>query len=215
MEKEKKTNKGLIALIIVIVCSCLLAAFLVLIPPILLAFGIVFEGMNAKEEVITNFSQYTEVVGESAKGYYKRPWGFSEAIFPSKLKDTYDVKSFKSVYYNPWDANYLVYLEIDYDDEDYQREVTRLKDLGIQKYKGYYGVTGFKNYELLAMAADEYNGFIYAITDEKENKIVYVEMIFCNYIMDIDYNKYIPKKYLPDGFDATSGNEYRKSKGFD
>lgn len=211
---EKKKNKGLIALIIVIVVSCLLGAFLVIAVPMLLTFGIVFDGMNSKEIVTTNLSEYSQIIGATESAEYSKPWGMSEIIFPREIKKSYDVKSFKSVYYNPWDANYLKYLEVDFNDEDYQEEVKRLKDLGIQKYKGYYGVTGFKEYELLAMEAHEYYGFVYAITDKKDNKIVYVEMIFCNYFMDIDYSKYIPAEYLPDGFDATTDNEYRKSKGF-
>ena len=40
--------------------------------------------------------------------------------------------------------------------------------------------------------------------------IIYAEEIFCNYYMDLDYTKYIPKEYLLDGFDATKDNPYRK-----
>ena len=59
------------------------------------------------------------------------------------------------------------------------------------------------------MKSDDYHGFVYAISDS-ESKIIYVEIIFCNYVMDLDYTKYIDTKYLPDGFDATDGNSYRK-----
>ena len=43
-------------------------------------------------------------------------------------------------------------------------------------------------------------------------RVVYIEMIFCNYFMDLDYDKYIDKDYLPLGFDATANNSYRKEK---
>ena len=59
------------------------------------------------------------------------------------------------------------------------------------------------------MESDAYQGFVYAITDGK-SKIIYVEIIFCNYFMDINYEEQIPNNYLPDGFDATSNNTYRE-----
>ncbi len=37
-----------------------------------------------------------------------------------------------------------------------------------------------------------------------------MELIFCNYAFDIEYEKYIPTGYLPDGFNAKEGNPYRK-----
>lgn len=59
------------------------------------------------------------------------------------------------------------------------------------------------------MYADKYQGFVYALTDN-ENRIIYVELIFCNYFYDLKYEKYICTDYLPDGFDATSDNAYQK-----
>lgn len=52
--------------------------------------------------------------------------------------------------------------------------------------------------------------FVYALGDEGSRRIIYVEIIFCNYFMDLDYQKYIAAEYLPDGFDASRGNPYRK-----
>lgn len=59
----------------------------------------------------------------------------------------------------------------------------------------------------MAINADSYNGFVYALTDGK-NRIIYAEQIFCNYFMDLDYDEYIPHEYLLDGFDASSDNPY-------
>ena len=59
------------------------------------------------------------------------------------------------------------------------------------------------------MNADAYNGFVYALTDNVDT-IIYVEIIFCNYYMDINYKEYINEDYLPDGFDATMDNQYMK-----
>jgi hypothetical protein len=72
----------------------------------------------------------------------------------------------------------------------------------------YYWVTGMIWYELLAIYADKYNWFVYAFTDWK-SKIIYVELIFCNYFMDLKYKEYIPREYLLDWFDASIDNPYR------
>ena len=116
------------------------------------------------------------------------------------------------VYYNPWDAQYLSYLVVEYGEEGYQAEVERLKNYASTEYSGYYGAESFvEGYTLLAMEADSYNGFVYALETE-ENKVIYVELIFCNYFMDLDYKSMIPNEYLPVGFDATEDNLYRKQK---
>lgn len=41
-------------------------------------------------------------------------------------------------------------------------------------------------------------------------RIIYVEIIFCNYFMDLDYKEYVKEAYLPEGFDATRENAYRR-----
>ena len=96
-----------------------------------------------------------------------------------------------------------------YNDNDYKKEVERLEKYNSTEYYKYYSVEGFSKYKLLAIYADSYNGFVYAITDD-ENTIIYVELIFCNYFFDIDYKEYIDEKYLPDGFDASKDNKYKK-----
>ena len=132
----------------------------------------------------------------------------SEEIFPKSINEL-NVKDFKMVYLDAWDKQYLSFLVVDYSKTKYEKEIERLNKYGIEDYIGYYGVTGFTNYKLLAMESDSYQGFVYAITDAN-SRIIYVEIIFCNYFMDIKYNKYIPLEYLPDGFDARINNSYRK-----
>ena len=80
-------------------------------------------------------------------------------------------------------------------------------------------MTGFADAENpLAMLADSYQGFVYAIRtpgadgEIEENTITYVMIIFCNYFMDLKYENYIPARYLPEGFNAHSGNPYEESK---
>lgn len=113
------------------------------------------------------------------------------------------------VRYDPWDAQYLGYLVMDLKDADYDAEVKRLRKYPSTPYTGIYSVREEETYELLAVNADEYYGFVYALTDGR-NRIIYAEQIFCNYFLDLDCEKYIPREYLLDGFDAGEDNPYRK-----
>ncbi len=172
---------------------------------------LLFSAFMAKVEVNDDITQYNKYIGEEALEEYKNKWGMDETIFPKEIKDNMNVYDYKMVYYNPWDAQFLSYVVVEYNNKDYKEEVKRLNSYSSTEYIGYYGVTGFSKYKLLAMYADPYNGFVYALTDE-QNKIIYVELIFCNYSFDIEYEEYIEKEYLPDGFDATIDNKYQKEK---
>ena len=146
--------------------------------------------------------------GENARKEFKDKLGMDESIFPAELKDDLDVKDFFMAYYNPMDPQYLGYIEIEYSEGAYINEVDRLKSYKSTGYIGVYGITGFSGYELLAINADSYYGVVYALTDGK-NKIIYVELLFCNYYMDLDYTDYIPDNSLPDGFNALKDNPTR------
>lgn len=177
----------------------------------LLAF-LAIDSAKASPEVDTDIAHYSQYMGEQALDEYQNKWGMKEDIFPEKITDEMDVLDYKMVYYNPWDAQYLSYLVVEYQDEDYQKEMKRLEAYPSTSYIGYYGVEGFENrYMLLAMEADSYQGFVYALAGSN-NQIIYVELIFCNYFMDIDYQNEIPNEYLPIGFDATDDNAYREEK---
>ena len=114
---------------------------------------------TAKVEINTDITKYNDYMGKNAKEEYRNKWEMDESIFPKKITDNMNVYDYKMVYYNPWDAQYLSYLVVDYSDEDYLTEVARLKSIKSTKYKGYYSVTGFTKYTLLAMNADSYQGF--------------------------------------------------------
>ena len=72
-----------------------------------------------------------------------------------------------------------------------------------------YGIEDFP-YELCAVYADSNYGVIYALTDEQKQQFIDVELKFANYFTDIDYEKIIDSKYLPEGFNAKKGNEVRQ-----
>lgn len=81
----------------------------------------------------------------------------AESIFPGEITSEMTVKDYKMVYYNPWDAQYLSYLVVEYDDINYALETKRLENYPSTEYKGYYGAEGFpENYELLASRDNAY-----------------------------------------------------------
>ena len=84
--------------------------------------------------------------------------------------------------------------------------------LELQSSKEYliYSATGF-NYPVSAVYADSYNGYIYALADKENNKLIYVEIKFYNYFSDINYEEVIDKEYLPIDFNAKSGNPTRQA----
>ncbi len=163
-------------------------------------------------EVDTNANNYSQYMGVNAKSEYRDKWGMDESIFPAAITEAMNVKEYKMVYYNPWDAQYLSYLTVEYDDTAYAAELERLQNYASTDYLGIYSVTGFsEEAPLLAMYADDYQGFVYAIaTPDAERSVTYVELIFCNYFMDLAYEEYMPAEYFPEGFDATMNNPYEE-----
>lgn len=192
--------------IIIIICSII---FLILLR-LLAIFGffyLIFSSSNI--EVNTDINKYNDYIGDTAYDEYQNKWDMDEEIFPSTINSSMNIIDYKMVYYNPWDSQYLSYLVVDYNREDYIREIERLRNYESTNYLGYYGARGFNKYALVAVYADSYYGFVYALTDGN-SRIIYVELIFCNYQYDLDYNKYIDNDYLPVGFDASMDNSYQK-----
>lgn len=195
---------------------CVLTALCVLLSgcAALAAMGLMgASAMTAKVEVSEDVSAYSDFFGDGAREEYRGLLGMDQSIFPAAIDKTTDVREFKMVYYNPWDAQYLCYLTVQYTPETCKTELERLTSCPHTAYQGIYSVTGFAGEgEPLAMSADEYHGFVYAIrTPGRENSVTYVLIAFCNYFMDLDYREYIPVAYLPEGFDAAEGNPYQRS----
>lgn len=165
---------------------------------------------SAEIQVHSDIAEYARYrKGEEADDEFQNKWGMDESIWPEQITAAMEVQDYVMVYYNPWDAQFLGYLMVDYDQDSYLAEVKRLAEYESTDYIGYYGVTGFEGYELMAICADPVYGFVYALTDG-EDTVIYVETIFCNYFMDLDYTEYIPEAYLPEGFDAARDNAYRQ-----
>lgn len=183
------------------------AVLLIITITVLSSCGIFVDKIEVYDD-IAHYDAYMSFAHEDISGKWNK-WGMDEAIWPKSISDDMNVVDFKMVYYDPWDAQYLGYLVVDYSPVDYKTEVSRLQSYQSTDYIGYYGVKEEKTYTLLAVNADEYNGFVYALTDGN-NRIIYAEEIFCNYFMDLKYEDYIPQEYLLDGFDASPYNPYMK-----
>lgn len=207
--KRMKRAKNII--LCVLVALAVITAWLALM--LILTLGLPYIiSESAKIEVNDDISRYHDYIGAGALEEYQNKCDMDESIFPAQITDDMNVTDYKMVYYNPWDPQYLSYLVVNYDDASWNTELERLKNYPSTEYTGYYGVSGFDKYELLAICADDYYGFIYALADHSSQQIIYAEIIFCNYYMDIDYKEYIPAEYLPNGFDATPDNAHRREK---
>ena len=136
-------------------------------------------------------------------------------VFPQKIE--VPATEFQIMYYNPWDAQYICYMTLDYG-EKYDAELARLQKIGVDDYKGIYTVTGEpEGYDIIAMDSDEYFGFVYAMIPEGSSaegntKITYCAIVFCNYALDVNVHKYMPDKYLLPGFDGSDFNPYKREK---
>ena len=171
----------------------------------------------AEKNVVTDIREYEKYFGPQGIHQSKNTDAWEKTresylvlnyIFPEKLPESADVEAFYYEYYNPWDPCYLCYMVYSCDEEDYKAETERLRQISMPKDYLIYGSTGFP-YPLLAVDSSS-SGYIYAMTDEAQNKIIYVELTFCNYFTDIHYERVIPREHLPIGFDAKSGNPYRE-----
>ena len=199
--------------VILMIITTIIAVFLI---RLLLIGGLVkllsFDSQRTEVYKDTDITHYQWYIGKNAKKEYADKWGMDESIFPESITDNMNGLDYKMVYYNPWDAQYLSYLVVEYDDKSYEEEIQRLEQYDSKEYKGYFGTRGFRDkYRLLAIEVDPYYGLIYALGEEN-NQIIYVELIFCNYFYDIDYQDEIDIQYLPIGFDATLDNEYRQKR---
>ncbi len=210
--RRKKRNYGLkVALItLTAVFTVIVVYFTVVVKIISFLLALTME--TAQVEVDTDVTHYGQYMGETAEEKYQGKLGVDDSIFPEEITGDMRVLDYKMVYYNPWDPQYLSYLVVEYGDADYAAELDRLAECAQEEYTGFYEAQGFDQaYEVLAMEIDEHNyhGLVYALGAE-DNRIIYVEILFCNYFMDLEYEEYIDAAYLPIGFDAASGNSQRR-----
>lgn len=205
MTKFRKFRKTLL-----IVGICVASTIVVYIAGFVAVYYIAFG--SARIKVSDDISRYNDFMFDTTVEDYQHKMVEDESIFPEQITSDMNVTDYKMVYYNPFDPQYLSYLVVTYpNQESYEAEISRIEAKGIDEdYTDYYTVTGFSSYELVAMSAQDY-GFIYALTDG-DDTIIYVELEFCDWFYDLEYENYIPIEYLPDGFNAHHENPYMNER---
>lgn len=164
-------------------------------------------GLFAEREMTRRIEDYPARFG--AQGSHREDALVRSDIFPVSLPDSAQTEDFLYCYYNPWDPCYANELVYTCDSADYEAEVARLTGLDRDEWEGVYGITGFSQ-ELLAFHGNVY-GVVYAMGDEAAHRLTYVEITFCNYFTDIDYQWLIDSDVLPYGFDASHGNPVQQA----
>ena len=94
--------------------------------------------MTAKVEVyddVSSYENYLAYADRDGKNKWSK-WDMDESIWPRKITDSMKVLDYKMVYYNPWDAQYLGYLAVEYTPEAYAAETARLRAYPSDDYVG-------------------------------------------------------------------------------
>ncbi|MEY8425729.1 hypothetical protein AALB52_24205 [Lachnospiraceae bacterium 38-14] len=165
----------------------------------LLILGFIGFWMYDSRDRTEDIGKYQEYIGKDGK--YKENFDLYNDIFPDSIdKNVCEVEDFCYYYYNPWDPCYLGYLVYTCDEEFFEKEYQRLKELDSSEEPYPYGIKNFP-YELCAVYTNRDYGFIYALADREQKKFAYVELQFCNGFTDIKYEKIIDAQYLPEGMD--------------
>ncbi len=176
---------------------------------VILAYGFyLFSGGPPANDKVTDIAHYSEYLG--SKGKHSEEYLIKNDIFPDSIPESARVESFSYYYSELWDPNCVAYLVYTCNEAEYAAEVKRLSGLNSNRDYLIYGAKGF-NYPVCAIYTAKSYGYVYALADEKNNRLIYVEITYCNFFSDIDYEKIIDKKYLPIDFDAKKGNATRKA----
>lgn len=210
--KRKKRSYGLKVALITLASVLAIVVLYFTVVVRIVSFLVTLTMETASVEVDTDVTHYERYMGDTAEEKYRSKLGVDDSIFPQEITADMKVLDYKMVYYDPWDPQYLSYLAVEYGDADYAAELERLAGCAQEDCTGFYGAQGFAPaYEVLAMEIDEqdHHGLVYAL-GAGDDRIVYVELLFCNYFMDLEYEEYIDAAYLPVGFDAASGNAQRR-----
>ena len=106
---------------------------------------------------VTDINDYDSVLGVT--GTYKYHFGKYNDIFPEQIKNENNVEKFCYIYLNTFDPCYMGYLIMNYDEESFQIEKDRLKNIDSSENHYIYGAKGFL-LDVLAVYANEYYGYI-------------------------------------------------------
>ena len=219
LQRIATNKKGFFTTVIIVVCVLLAYGLIKLFFAFFAVGLLLFSVWIEKIEVYTDIENYDNYFNTPIEdnGDYQIFHQLDEEMFrlyPETITSDMDVEDFLVVYYNPWDPQFVTDLVVDYTSEDYAEEIERLEEIGVEEeYLDYYNVTGEpEGYDIIAMDADEYYGFVYAMIPEEASadntEITYVGIWFCNYFMDLDPSDYLPEEHILEGLDVSTNNPY-------
>ncbi len=161
------------------------------------------EGADKYEETMHKYTQ--EVTGKVHTGFY---------CFPESIPDSAFADGKEPVFYfsyrDTWDdPTCEVYLECEYSEEDYEKELERLRgkvpsdadNPKLDEYLKYDESDRFINPVYIAIEINNHS-YEYAM-DLGNNKIAYIYTSFFN---KEDKLKEVPHEYLPDDYDESLSN---------
>ncbi len=205
--EEKKRNKVFRGILISLgICGGLAECALIVLGYLFL-FGGPPKVIRDEDKYAETMHKYTqEVVGKVHTGFFTFPQTIPESAFESGTGP-----EFYFSYQDTWDdPTCEVYLKCTYSDEDYAKEIDRLKN-SVYTLEGEHGeVSAMLEFEeagrfeypvYKAIDCDNYS-YEYAM-DLGENGVAY---IYTSFKHTPESLKKIPKKYLPDDYAETIRN---------
>ena len=212
---KKQRNKAVRVLLISVgICSGLLGCALIGFVYLFL-FGGPPKVIKDKDKYAETMHKYTqEVVGKVHTGFFVFPQTIPESALESGNEPV-----FYFSYQDTWDdPTCEVYLKCTYSDEDYAKEIDRLKN-SVYILKGEHGeVSRMLEFEEAGRFADpvykaidcDNHSYEYAMALD-ENRIVYIYTSFKDTPGSL---KKIPKEYLPDDYAKTIRNSTFLNSGY-
>lgn len=135
-------------------------------------------------------------------------------IWPQNIQPNNKDIEYKFITYYDDVTAYTGYLKIKYNQDDYIKEVERLKNLTLYQYNTVENSIDFSQYTVLAI--DTYNlpghsGFTYALSKDN-TEIIYIELEYPHEKPRNDYKKIIPTEYLPANLKFEEDNQVSKQQ---
>ena len=190
----KNFSKKMLYKSIQVVATVMMVLFII---AMMLILVLVYDQKNNKN-LYSDSSIYKDTRNELFTDRMKEIW-------PESISSNSSIDGYKIVTYYDDATAYTGYMSIEYKEEDYSREVNRLKEIesvdsyNITDNSGIDGwdVLAIKSFSPEANNGDQLNGLTYALTDGN-NQIIFVELEFPRSSPREDYKKIIPSEYLPD-----------------
>lgn len=190
----KNFSKKMLYKSIQVVATVMMVLFII---AMMLILVLVYDQKNNKN-IYSDSSLYKDTRNELFTDRMKEIW-------PETISSDSSVDGYKIVTYYDDATAYTGYMSVEYKEEDYIREVNRLKKVESVDSYNIVDNSGISGWEVLAVKSSspevnyttQLNGLTYALTDGN-NQIIFVELEFPRSSPREDYKTIIPSEYLPD-----------------